>query len=69
MQQFSEAPTAVLLTTALFVAATLKTFTTNTISDTIGPFTKEKELLNGRAAMIGMAILLGYEAVKHVALL
>ena len=69
MQQFSEAPTAVLLTTALFVAATLKTFTTNTISDTIGPFTKEKELLNGRAAMIGMACLLGFEAIKHVPLL
>ena len=69
MQQFSEAPTAVLLTTALFVAATLKTFTTNTISDTIGPFTKEKELLNGRAAMVGMACLLGFEAVKHHALL
>ena len=49
--------------------ATLKTFTTNTISDTIGPFTKEKELLNGRAAMIGMAGLLGFEAIKHVPLL
>ena len=54
---------------ALFVAASLKVFTTNTVSDPIGPFTKEKELLNGRAAMVGMACLLGFEAVKHTALL
>ena len=68
-QQFNDAPTAVLMTVALFVAASLKVFTTNTVSDPIGPFTKEKELLNGRAAMIGMAALLGFEAVKHVPLL
>ena len=68
-QQFADAPTAVLMTVALFVAASLKVFTTNTVSDPIGPFTKEKELLNGRAAMIGMAALLGFEAVKHTPLL
>ena len=68
-QQFNDAPTAVLMTVALFVAASLKVFTTNTVSDPIGPFTKEKELLNGRAAMIGMAALLGFEAVKHTPLL
>jgi hypothetical protein len=68
-QQFADAPTAVLMTVALFVAASLKVFTTNTVSDPIGPFTKEKELLNGRAAMVGMACLLGFEAVKHVPLL
>ena len=68
-QQFADAPTAVLMTVALFVAASLKVFTTNTVSDPIGPFTKEKELLNGRAAMVGMACLLGFEAVKHTALL
>ena len=68
-QQFADAPTAVLITVALFVAASLKVFTTNTVSDPIGPFTKEKELLGGRAAMVGMACLLGFEAVKHTALL
>jgi hypothetical protein len=68
-QQFADAPVAVLMTVALFVAASLKVFTTNTVSDPVGPFTKEKELLNGRAAMIGMACLLGFEAVKHVPLL
>lgn len=33
-----------------------------------GPFTASAELLNGRAAMIGLASLMAIEAVKHTAL-
>ena len=33
-----------------------------------GPFTKSAEMVNGRAAMLGLAALLAIEGVKHSAL-
>ena len=68
-QQFADAPFAVLLTVAMIVAGSLISFQANAMPNPVGPFTKEKELLNGRAAMVGMAALIGIEAVKHTALL
>ena len=65
-QQFGEAPTQILLTIALFTAASVVPFLSNTKAEDAGMWTREKELLNGRAAMIGMLALLGFEAVKHV---
>ena len=64
-QQFGEAPTQILLTIA-FTAASVVPFLSNTKAEDAGMWTREKELLNGRAAMIGMLALLGFEAVKHV---
>ena len=68
-QQFFDAPAAVLLTVAMVVAGSLISYQANTPPNPVGPFTKEKEILNGRAAMVGMAALIGIEAVKHTALL
>ena len=65
-QQFGEAPAPILLTIALFTAASVVPFLSNTKAEDAGMWTREKELLNGRAAMIGMLALLGFEAVKHV---
>jgi hypothetical protein len=53
----------------MIIFGSLISYQANTEPSPVGPFTKEKELLNGRAAMVGMACLLGFEAVKHTALL
>ena len=68
-QQFADAPAAVILTISMIIFGSLISYQANTEPSPVGPFTKEKELLNGRAAMVGMACLLGFEAVKHVPLL
>ena len=68
-QQFADAPAAVILTISMIIFGSLISYQANTEPSPVGPFTKEKELLNGRAAMVGMACLLGFEAVKHTALL
>ena len=68
-QQFADAPAAVILTISMIIFGSLISYQANTEPSPVGPFTKEKELLNGRAAMVGMACLLGFDAVKHTALL
>ena len=68
-QQFAEAPFGVLLTFSMIIAGSLFSYTANMEAPAAGPFTKEKELLNGRAAMVGMGIMLAYETVKGSALL
>ena len=68
-QQFADSPFGVLLTFSLIIAGSLFSYTANVEAPAAGPFTKEKELLNGRAAMVGMGIMLAYETVKGSALL
>lgn len=68
-QQAAQSPVLVALTLVLIVGGTLASFCGNVEAPAAGPFTKEKELLNGRAAMIGMACLMGFEAVNGHALL
>jgi hypothetical protein len=50
----------------LFTAASVVPFLSNTKAEESGMWKRDAELLNGRAAMIGMLALLGFEAVKHV---
>jgi len=66
---FSAFPTWPYPTAALIVGGSVITYMANMEAPAAGPLTKEKELLNGRAAMIGIASLLAVEAVKGVALL
>ena len=67
--QAAHSPFAVGLTLFLVVSGSLASYCANIEPPAAGPFKKEKELLNGRAAMIGMACLLGFEAVNGHALL
>jgi|TARA_B110000977_G_scaffold119170_1_gene153633 hypothetical protein len=68
-QQFADAPVAVLMTIGSIIFGSLISYQANTEPTSVGPFTAEKEILNGRAAMVGMGCLLAIEAVKHTALL
>ena len=65
-QQVGDATTQVVLTILLFTAASVVPFLSNTKAEESGMWKRDAELLNGRAAMIGMLALLGFEAVKHV---
>lgn len=64
VQQAAHAPVGVALTVVLVVAGSLASYCANIEPPAAGPFKKEKELLNGRVAMIGMACLLGFEALN-----
>jgi len=74
--QFQTHPVAFGLTAALITAATFMPriqSATSYTSDpksikTEGPFTVDAEMMNGRAAMLGMVALLGTEALKGGAL-
>ncbi|EEH55104.1 early light induced protein-like 3, chloroplast precursor [Micromonas pusilla CCMP1545] len=67
-QQVAQSPVGVAVVTMLIVGGTLISYCSNTKPPAAGPFNQQKELLNGRAAMVGMASLLAFEAVKGVAL-
>lgn len=69
VQQAAHAPAGVALTVILVVAGSLASYCANIEPPAAGPFKKEKELLNGRVAMIGMASLLCFEAFSGHALL
>ena len=69
VQQAAQSPVAVALTLILVVTGSLASYCANIEPPAAGPFKKEKELLNGRAAMIGMASLLAFEAANGHALL
>ena len=68
-QQFADAPVAVLFTISSIIFGSLISYQANTEPTAVGPFTAEKEVLNGRCAMVGMGSLLAFETFKHVALL
>jgi len=53
VKQLSEEPTLIGLTFVLFSAGSLVPAFARRTSDTLGPFTPQAEMLNGRAAMIG----------------
>ena len=65
-QQVAQSPVGVAVVTMLIVGGTLISYCSNTKPPAAGPFNQQKELLNGRAAMVGMASLLAFEAVKGV---
>jgi len=56
------------ITFLLFIAASLIPMFQNKKAESVGPFTPDAELINGRAAMIGFAALLVSEAVNGAAL-
>jgi len=63
LQQLAQEPTLICLTFVIFIAGSLVPLLSNT-KDTLGPFTPQAEMLNGRAAMIGFAAMLVLEAVN-----
>lgn len=68
VSQLSDAPLPILLTFAAFAVASLVPILKGANKEAFGPLTPAAELLNGRAAMIGMAALLTIEAAKGSAL-
>jgi hypothetical protein len=67
--QFSSIPGPMIFIVALFTTASLIPLAKQGKKEvTFGPFTPGAEMLNGRAAMLGFASLLIYEAVKGSAL-
>ena len=72
VRQFQDSPILVVAGAVLFAWASLVPILLGKQNDktyaAVGPFTKSAEMLNGRAAMIGLAALLAIEGVKHTAL-
>lgn len=70
LKQLGDEPTLITLTFVLFAAASLVPLFNNKLpsSRSLGPFNAGAELINGRAAMLGIAALIGIEAVKGVPL-
>jgi hypothetical protein len=68
-EQLACEPVAVLAAAGLIIGGSVITYMANMEAPGAGPLKKDVELLNGRAAMIGIASLLAVEAVKGVALL
>lgn len=68
LRQWSEEPTGIFLAFVLFAAGSLVPLLSGSPASVqaqkIGPFNRDAEMLNGRAAMIGFASLLVIEAVK-----
>lgn len=67
-QQFGEATVPIILAVVAFSAASLIPILKGAKAEAFGPLTPAAEMLNGRAAMIGLAALIGIEAVKGTAL-
>lgn len=64
LKQIRDEPTLITITFLLFIAASLiPAFLRK--SESLGPFTPNAELLNGRAAMIGFAALIGLELARN----
>jgi hypothetical protein len=66
VQQFAAAPIATCAAAAVITAASLiPLLAGRTAKDAaVGPFTADAETINGRAAMIGIAVLLAAEASR-----
>lgn len=64
LKQWGSEPTLIALTFITFMAASLVPLTRGAKTEAFGPFTPAAEMLNGRAAMIGFAALLGAELVR-----
>jgi len=67
LQQWASEPTGIAAAFALFAAASFPPLLAGR-KESLGPFTPEAEKLNGRAAMIGFALLLIIEGVQHAPL-
>jgi Chlorophyll A-B binding protein len=75
-QQFADAPVPILAAAAVIIVASIVPIVRGSavLDDgageglKIGSFNVTNELINGRAAMLGLAILGMYEAVRHVPL-
>lgn len=66
-RQLSQEPTLICLTFVLLIAGSLVPILGGK-QESLGPFTPQAEILNGRAAMLGFAALLAAEAVRGSAL-
>jgi hypothetical protein len=64
LKQWSDEPTLIALTFILFSAGSLVPMLRGSTGQKLGPFTPQAEMLNGRAAMMGFASLLAFEAVR-----
>ena len=69
LKQLSVEPTLITLTFILFSAASLVPAFARRTGDTLGPFTPQAEMTNGRAAMIGFAAMLVIEGLRNGAAL
>ena len=67
-EQFASHPIGILFHWALFAVASLIPVVLGSKKEAFGPLTPEVELLNGRAAMIGFALLIVIEGLKGSAL-
>lgn len=70
LRQLADEPTGIMAAFALVIAASFAPLLKNSApsSESFGPFTAAAEKLNGRAAMIGFAALVGIELVRGSAL-
>ena len=62
LQQISEAKGPIAGAFLLFIAASLIPLAKGAKLEAFGPFTPAAEMLNGRAAMLGFLLLIGFEA-------
>eukprot|EP00798_Chlamydomonas_sp_ICE-L_P025159 gene25159-biopygen19631 len=68
LAQLGDAPMLIPATFMLFIAASIIPITKNLKPEAFGPLTPNAVLINGRAAMIGFAALLAFEATNGAAL-
>jgi len=68
LNQFSDASGAVLALVAITTVASMVPLLRGAKSESVGPFTPAVEMANGRAAMLGLAMLLVIEGNLHHAL-